>query len=256
MDNNTRQLVFMALVGSHNYNLNTEESDRDYKAFYLPTFDDLYDVKQYSHQQITETMDIDSHDIRKLSQLWWKANLNFLEVLFSEEIIINSALPDESLSLVNMLLQQKDNIAKMNLPYLFNSSLGTHTSKIKQLLKGTQTTQKLVDKFGYDTKQAMHAIRTLDFLVRFADSGFTNFKEAIYYPSNTIQHDLLLDIKHEKYTLEEFLELDKKYLEKAKSYEDKYKEYSADAPLLDTLKTYIKEIIKNSLKEELVSEVN
>ena len=30
------------LVGSHNYNLNTEESDKDWKVFLYPSFDNLY----------------------------------------------------------------------------------------------------------------------------------------------------------------------------------------------------------------------
>lgn len=37
-----RIVVLKALVGSHNYNLNTESSDKDYKYFVLPTLDDLY----------------------------------------------------------------------------------------------------------------------------------------------------------------------------------------------------------------------
>ena len=37
-----RQWLIKALVGSHNYNLNTETSDKDYKVFVLPTFNELY----------------------------------------------------------------------------------------------------------------------------------------------------------------------------------------------------------------------
>ena len=43
-----RKVVFKALVGSHNYNLNDETSDKDYKYFVLPTFDDLYTGKMFS----------------------------------------------------------------------------------------------------------------------------------------------------------------------------------------------------------------
>lgn len=72
--------IFRALVGSHNYNLNTETSDYDYKVFVAPTFDDLYFNKQYSKSIIGEEQDLDIHDVRKVSNLWWKANVNFLEV--------------------------------------------------------------------------------------------------------------------------------------------------------------------------------
>ena len=43
-----RIAVLKALVGSHNYNLNTESSDKDYKYFVLPTLDDLYDGTIFS----------------------------------------------------------------------------------------------------------------------------------------------------------------------------------------------------------------
>ena len=41
--------LFRVLTGSHNYNMNTPESDKDYKIFVLPTFDDLYHGKEFSN---------------------------------------------------------------------------------------------------------------------------------------------------------------------------------------------------------------
>ena len=42
MELGNRKFAFKSLVGSHNYNLNIETSDKDYKVFVFPTFDDLY----------------------------------------------------------------------------------------------------------------------------------------------------------------------------------------------------------------------
>lgn len=75
------KLFMSALVGSHNYNLNTEHSDLDYKYFVFPTFDDLYYKKEIAKSKTSDYLDYEVHDIRKLSQLWWKANINFIEVL-------------------------------------------------------------------------------------------------------------------------------------------------------------------------------
>ena len=47
-----RETVFKALVGSHNYNLADKNSDKDYKVFVLPTFEDLYNGVQYSKQTV------------------------------------------------------------------------------------------------------------------------------------------------------------------------------------------------------------
>lgn len=92
MNNNERLWVFKSLVGSVNYNLHTETSDMDYKVFVIPSFDDLYFSRVYSESISTEEEDLEIHDIRKLDKMLYKSNVNFLEILFSEEIIINEEL--------------------------------------------------------------------------------------------------------------------------------------------------------------------
>nr|WP_235887980.1 nucleotidyltransferase domain-containing protein [Neobacillus paridis] len=80
-------LAFQAVVGSHNYNLVTPTSDKDKKAFFFPNFYILYKGFQPASKAITgETEDIEYHDIRKLTHLLFKSNVNFLEVLFSVEV--------------------------------------------------------------------------------------------------------------------------------------------------------------------------
>ena len=58
------------IVGSHNYNLTTENSDKDYKLFILPEFEDLYSGNLFSTPNVvSSTMDYDIHDIRQLPKL-------------------------------------------------------------------------------------------------------------------------------------------------------------------------------------------
>lgn len=80
-----RKVSFKALVGSYNYNLQTESSDKDYKVFFLPSFEGLYSGEKYSKSITSDTEDIEYHGIRKLPDMLWKSNVNFLEVLFSVE---------------------------------------------------------------------------------------------------------------------------------------------------------------------------
>ena len=61
---NHRIVVMKALVGSRNYNLNTESSDRDYKYFVLPSFDDLYNGVLFSTGRETPLVDYTIHDVR------------------------------------------------------------------------------------------------------------------------------------------------------------------------------------------------
>lgn len=150
MDFGGRKEMFRALVGSHNYNLNTETSDKDYKVFVTPSFDDLYFNKQFSKSYIGETEDFDCHDVRKVSNLWWKANVNFLEVLFSKELQLSPYLSKSSSYLIRSIFKNRDKIVKMNLPYLYNACIGMHLTKKKQIDKETKGTQYLVDKYGFN----------------------------------------------------------------------------------------------------------
>ena len=220
-------------MGSHNYNLNDETSDKDYKVFVAPTFDDLYHNKQFSKSYIGETEDLDVH-------------VNFLEVLYSNEIIINPDLPITSP--LNEIFKYKKEIARMNLPYLYNACVGMHLTKKKQIDKGTSGTQHLVDKYGYDTKQSLHALRILEFLKRFADTHFEDFRYAIKYNNYDICRNRLLDIKNGKYSKEEFLELvDYELKDVENNYKRLYHKQEVDFEMLDLLNDLVKEIVKANL---------
>ncbi|GAA0720660.1 hypothetical protein GCM10008905_10090 [Clostridium malenominatum] len=235
-----RKELLKALVGSHNYNLNTIDSDRDYKIFVSPTFEDLYYNRQFSMSQIGKLEDFDIHDIRKLPGLWWKGNINFLEILFSIEINIDS-------SLINHIISMKDDIAKMNLSSLYDACIGSHINKKKLIHRGTEGTIHLVHKYGYNTKEAMHSIRVLDFLRRFGESSFNDFKKALWYDDNDSMKKTLMDIKNGCYTEEEYYKLAEEILNSAKTYEKFYKEQSYNEELYDMLKKLVKTIVKTTL---------
>lgn len=251
MDFGRRKEVFRALVGSHNYNLNTETSDKDYKVFVAPTFDDLYFNNQFSKSYIGQTEDFDCHDIRKTSSLWWKANVNFLEVLFSEESIMNQKLSIDSKSCLTTIFRHRDEIARMNLPYLYDACIGMHITKKKQVDKGTEGTQYLVDKFGYDTKQAMHSLRILDFLHRFAQTNFNDFKYAIKYDLTDNQDwygKFLLSIKAGELTKEEYIKASEQQLKWLEdNFKHLYKEQKPNEETNQYLLKMVKEIVKNEL---------
>lgn len=253
-----RKRIFKALVGSTNYNLNVEEgvttftrdggevvinpSDKDYKVFFLPTFEDLYKGDMHSVQKITELADYDIHDIRKLPTLFYKANINFLEVLFSTEITSYNGLGKRSFEIVTEIFSLKDEIARMNLPYLYNACYGMHLSKMKLLEKGTEGTQYLVDAFGYDTKQALHAYRVLDFLKRFAYTGFSDFLYAMRYDAP--DKAFMLDIKNGFFDLETYKNFIAFYSDVIKSFKEEYYAQEPNANLKQRLDELIMELVK------------
>lgn len=237
-----RATVFQAIVGSHNYNLSTPESDTDYKMFVMPTFDDLYLGKSFNTSKVTPTVDTDVHDVRRLSDLFWKANLNFIEVLYT----INTKYPFEYYNFVTFLKDHRQELVTMNLPYLFNACHGMYCQKMAKLLKGTEGTQHLVDKYGYDTKQALHAYRVLDFIRRFRDCDW-NFKEAIRYKDTGVrERDFMLSIKHGEWEYDDFREMISSTCDIAMNYEKYYKEVSPKEEVKAMLDYEIKYLVKGN----------
>lgn len=181
-----RKTAVVARVGSHNYGLNNERSDEDYKVFVFPTFDDLYSAQMFTTpgKQSAE-MDFTAHDVRKLVEMVFKANLNFIEVLFSNKREVSPNL--------EQLFDMRNLLAVMNLPALYNATMGMHFEKMAGLYKGTATTAADVERFGFDPKQAHHAMRCLFFLERFMDTR--DFGRSIWFADNDPMHKTLMDLK-------------------------------------------------------------
>lgn len=253
MDKANRQVVMQCLVGSHNYNLNTPESDMDYKIFVCPTFDDLYTGNSHSESIIGHDADFDFHDIRKMDNLLYKANVNFLEVLFSQSVMINPQLQPDTKKQVEELFNMKHDIAKMNLPYLYHACIGMHHNKMKYLEKGTSGTQHLVDKFGFDTKQALHAYRILDFLERFAQNEFSDFGQAIYYDGHGRyegkSRDTLLAIKCGCFSQGEFEHMVNTKLERV---QDRHKSIYSEAMVDGATHGKLQDIVRGIVYTELM----
>lgn len=236
-----RKIIIAALVGSHNYNLNGKDSDRDYKVFVAPTFDDLYSGKLYSSSQIGQTQDLDLHDIRKLPKMLWKSNVNFLEVLHSKDLRYDTNDP-----LLCDIFQDKERFSRMNLPYLYASSIGMAASKKKMLDKGTSNTIHLVEKYGYDTKQAMHAYRILDFVIRFAVTGFRDFTKAMRYEDSR-DRSLLLSIKNGVFAKDDFIDMLAEKFAAADKIKDHYLSQKPNEGDLAFLEGIIKKIVKKNM---------
>jgi uncharacterized protein len=240
-----RQVAFSAIVGSHNYMLNTPASDKDRKVFVLPTFEDLYKGNMHSESLVTETEDYDVHDVRKLGHLFYKANVNFLEVLYTTEF--GFAGDARLYKHVMNIFDMKDEIVTMNLPYLFNACGGMYKNKMNSVNKGTEGTKHLVEQFGYDTKQLMSAYRIINFIVRFHATHFKDFKKAMTY-DDKLQHGVMMSMKNGDWPKDEALEY-------VQTYHDNYfvplKEVYHAQPVREDVREKLDSIIMAMVKEEV-----
>lgn len=230
-----REVVVKALVGSHNYNLNTSSSDMDWKYFVFPTFEDLYKGKHFSAAKQTEEMDYDVHDVRRLSELIWKANINFIEVLFSEQQSYHEGL--------NFLFGDAERWAGMNIPAFRNATYGMHKQKMGNLHKGTAKTMGLIDRFGYDTKEACHALRCLYTLEKYGDTN--SMGKALWFREGK-KRDTLLQVKAGWFKESEFLDIVEHWHihvwgELSKSYNDTRADLYAKEELEQLMFNFVRE---------------
>lgn len=234
-----RKVVLIAKVGSENYNLKDNLSDEDYKVYVLPSKEDLYTGGNRFVKSFTGDVDFIVHDIRDLEKQLDKSNINFIEVLFSVEL---TALTPE----LEMLVELREEIARMNLPFLFDASFGMMNNKLKTFEKGTKDTALLVGKYGYCTKSFMTAYRGFDFILRYHGNGFTSFLEAVRY--NEEERAFLLSMKHGAFSKEEAREMLADLRERVKELEPVF--YAR--PLIEQTRKRVNELLVALVFKDLI----
>jgi len=247
-----KNIAFTVLVGSHNYRLNREESDKDWKSFFYPNFEDLYYGDKNSISKVNQVEDVEYHDIRKLPQMLYKSNVNFVEVLFSTEV-------KKSDSLYQELKFKREDIARMNLPYLFDACFGMYERKYKEFVRDTNRAnsmegeeEELKKKY---CKHAMVAYRILDFLERYAHTGFESFAEAIVYDerkeADNYMKYFLFDIRDGKYGIKQLETLLQKKKAETQRWKEIYKSKKVDEALYQWIEKIVKQHVYYNLQKEL-----
>ena len=243
-----RSVAICSLTGSRNHGLQTADSDYDFKAFVVPSLDDMYDFKEYFRKIDGKGYEISVHDLRKLPGLLCKSNPTYLEVLFSDEMYMDDGLKD-------LLYENRERIARMDPAYMYNSAIGTCYHRMKTIEKGTETTQHLVKRYGYDTKQGMHGYRMLRMLEWMAEDG--SFEKAARYKDSRDgleRRELLLSIRNGMLTLGELKELvETTRNEIEERYKEAYMGKEADREMKAMIENGIKEFVLRRLREGLRS---
>ncbi|MBR3889956.1 hypothetical protein IKJ53_05515 [bacterium] len=160
------EIVCLMLQGSQNYDLDlyTEEykSDIDSKAIVLPHFRDF--VKSKQPVSYTEVLDNNEHaevkDIRVMFEMFRKMNISYIELLFSDYIIINPKYED----LILDLFRHRARIAAFNKSQFVRCIHGMALEKRKALCHPYPATADKIAEFGYDGKQLSHCVRLYYFL--------------------------------------------------------------------------------------------
>lgn len=155
----------IALQGSQNYHMDDEHSDIDTKVLAIPNMEDLiFNKKPISHTLIMENEEhVDCKDIRLYFNTFRKQNINFVEILFSDYVIVNPKYA----YYWNILVENNEKLAHMNPLAAIRCMCGMCHEKSKDLTREFPTKKELIDKYGYDSKQLCHILRIQDFLERY-----------------------------------------------------------------------------------------
>lgn len=174
-----REVVFVAQVGSLNYNLETEDSDEDYEMFLLPNFDDLYNRRQLAKQFTVDDVDLKVFYITHLAHQLEKSNPNFLQLLFSRNVVYIH--PE-----FQWLLNEREELARANLPRFYDSMKGMYYEG-RQRLEKSQLQKQL------NGKALLQVVRVSQFLRRYEEDFFKSYSSAMTY--NDYERNKLIPLK-------------------------------------------------------------
>ena len=201
------EVVCVCLQGSQNYGLDEYsdeyQSDIDTKAIVLPPLDDF--IAAASPVSTVVIMDNNEHaevkDIRVMFDMFKKANISYIELLFTEFKIINP----EWEPYIRDLFDYRARIAAYHRNQFLRCIAGMAMEKRKALCHPYPNLIEKIEKYGYDGKQLHHCVRLHNFITRFLDGESLDTCYRVSAP----MHGVLMNYKKQKDAYGEDLSVDR-----------------------------------------------
>lgn len=241
------EVLGVFLQGSQNYQLDYEDSDIDTKAIIIPTMRNI--VANKSPISTTHVRDnnehIDLKDIRVMFNSFKKQNINFIEILFTDYMIINQKYRDVFQPILNI----REDVARYNVVSAVNCMAGMSMEKYKALEHPYPATLAKIEKYGYDPKQLHHIVRMREFIERYIDGE--DFASCLISKNK----DYLIEVKKGFHTLEDARKLSLQLVEETKKIKDDFlKNYKLEinTKVDDVMLEVIYNACKVKFREELM----
>ena len=210
------RIVCLSLAGSQNYGLDCEDSDVDTKLVVTPSFMDTAMNKQpVSTTHVRPNNEhIDFKDVRLYLQTFRKANINFMEILFSKYTIVNPLYAYEW----NRLVTAREEIARYDVARAIHAMRGTMYTKYKLVGSTSGNHAEAFEQFGYCPKELYVMMRTEEFITRYINGEL--YADCLV----SKQDELLKSIKNGCYTAGDALWMAKTCLDRTNELCDKFLE--------------------------------
>lgn len=180
-----RQIGFVCLVGSVNYEINDDLSDVDLKATFIPTLKDLYRNSFPTFEVTSPQFDLTMATVHHFKSYMLKGNINFFEPLWAKHIAINPNL-ERFWDMMRLLVE-------MNISQTVRSTYGTIRQKEKRLNKAVEGSPIL------DGKGAATIVRLFHFLETLVTTGEFNI-----IPDEPTKK-LIYSLRHDEISYDEFI---------------------------------------------------
>lgn len=180
------------LQGSQNYNMDTPSSDFDFKAFVIPSFEDLYNNTKISITEPTDYGLVEIKDIRLLPELIMKGNVSIVEILYTKVHWFKSHSAEFKSLREGLVVNNMANLSKG----VYYTARKKHTEMCHRTLRNAPE----IDDIGYEKKQLHHLAR-----LNYVWHKLPDFEGSLI-PLDE-DHDRILKLKTTAMPLDEALQL-------------------------------------------------
>ncbi len=204
-------VFYCGLYGSQNYGLNTDDSDVDTKCMVLPPFRDVVLGRKMVSTDLADLYGAlcNVKDVRAMFDNFFKGNVNFVEVLYTEYFSVGV----DYLAEAKELRDHRDMVANRDPLRLMEMAAGMARQKYVAFNKPFESKKEVLAKYGYDPKQLHHLGRLAYFMTDYMAAG--DFGYALCPDKET--NELLMSLKTNPLPLEHAEEKREFYM----SYVDK-----------------------------------
>lgn len=254
LKNKGYKVIYMALYGAQNYNLQREKSDYDYKAVVVPSLKDIvFNIKPVSLvEDLPFDGQVDIKDIRLMVDQWKKGASNFLELLYSDWYWVS---PDYSPMF--WFRMNRDKIAHANEESAIKAMVGMIKEKYNALKHPYPVQIDEINKFGYASKQLSHEMRLLAMISQYKRKPYgailNPFKGGDESVQNFYKQILAVKDRQLNYSLEQADEYGRRIVNEADAWFENYKAegFNFDRSVLNDMDEQKFLIIKRALSDEL-----